>query len=201
MGPWSVWLWRLLRNKRFRAWLLATAGPRALALFFVWLERVRQRQTAIGEADQVDGMFSGAIIDGERHVIVWKDDEPLAAYPPIDGDLAEKLRHHARRGLTRPNDLPTRRARRALRGVGGAATSGVARAGGVATSGAARAKDVVGRAAGGGAAGASDVVGRAAGGAARAGGQAQRLGSGVQRAAARVIGSGGKDRPDEERRG
>jgi hypothetical protein len=112
MGPWLVWLWRLLRNKRFRAWLLATAGPRALALFLIWLERVRHRQVAIGEADQVDGMFSAAIVDGQRHVIVWKDGQPLSAYPAVDGDLAAKLRTHARRDLTRPDDLPTRRARR-----------------------------------------------------------------------------------------
>ena len=111
---WLIWLTRLLRNKRFRAWLLATAGPRALALFFVWIERVRHRQTAIGEADQVDGMFSAAIVDGERHVIVWKDGEPISAYPPVDGDLRAKLRQHARRDLTRPDDLPSRRARRWL---------------------------------------------------------------------------------------
>jgi hypothetical protein len=115
MGPWTVWLWRLLRNKRFREWLIAVAGPRAIALFFLWLERVRLRQTAIGEADQIDGMFSAAVIDGQRHVIVWKDGEPVSAYPQVAGDLAAKLRRHARRGLTRPDDLPTRRARRVLR--------------------------------------------------------------------------------------
>lgn len=117
MGPWMLWLWRLLRNKRFRAWLLATAGPRAIALFFLWMERVRHRQVAIGEADQVDGMFSAAIVDGERHVIVWKDGEPISSYPPVRGDLAAKLKTHARRDLTRPDDLPTRRARRVLGGA------------------------------------------------------------------------------------
>jgi hypothetical protein len=111
---WVAWLWRLLKNKRFRAWLLATAGPRALALFLVWIERVRHRQVAIGEARQVDGMFSAAIVDGERHVIVWKDGEPISSYPPVEGDLAAKLRTHARRDLQRPDDLPTRRARRLL---------------------------------------------------------------------------------------
>lgn len=108
---WVAWLWKLLRNKRFRAWLLATAGPRAIALFLVWVERVRHRQVAIGEARQVDGMFSAAIIDGERHVVVWKDGEPVSAYPPVEGDLAAKLRAHARRDLVRPDDLPTSRAR------------------------------------------------------------------------------------------
>jgi hypothetical protein len=127
MGPWAVWLWRLLRNKRFRTWLLATAGPRALALFLLWAERVRYRQVAIGEADQIDGMFSAAIIDGERHVIVWKDGEPVSAYPPVEGDLAAKLRTHARRDLTRPEDLPMRRARRVLGGAVQRARGGVAR--------------------------------------------------------------------------
>lgn len=114
MGPWLIWLWRLLSNRRFRAWLLATAGPRALALFVVWLDRVRHRQTAIGEADQIDGMFSAAIVDGQRHVIVWKDGRPVSAYPPVPGDLEQKLRDHSRKGLTTPDELPTRRARRWL---------------------------------------------------------------------------------------
>lgn len=129
MGPWTVWLWKLLRNKRFRSWLLATAGPRALALFFLWIERVRHRQVAIGEADQVDGMFSAAIVDGQRHVVVWKDGEPISAYPPVEGDLAAKLRNHARRDLTRPADLPSRRARRWLGERAGGARGGAARIG------------------------------------------------------------------------
>lgn len=130
MGPWLLWLTRLLRNRRFRAWLLATAGPRALALFFLWIERVRHRQIAIGEADQVDGMFSAAIVDGQRHVIVWKDGEPISAYPPVAGDLAAKLRQHTRRDLTRPADLPTRRARRWLSHAAEQAHDGAALLGG-----------------------------------------------------------------------
>jgi hypothetical protein len=129
MGPWTVWLWRLLRNKRFRSWLLATAGPRALALFLLWIERVRHRQVAIGEADQIDGMFSAAIVDGQRHVVVWKDGEPISAYPAVAGDLAAKLRNHARRDLTRPVDLPSRRARRWLGARAGDARGGAARIG------------------------------------------------------------------------
>lgn len=129
MGPWVMWLWKLVRNKRFRAWLLATAGPRAVALFLLWVERVRHRQIAIGEADQIDGMFSAAIVDGERHVIVWKDGEPISSYPPVEGDLAAKLRTHARRDLTRPEDLPVRRARRWLAEHAGSARGGAAKLG------------------------------------------------------------------------
>ncbi len=109
---WVAWLWKLLRNKRFRAWLLATAGPRAIALFLVWIERVRHRQVAIGEARQIDGMFSAAIIDGERHVVVWKDGEPLLGLPAGRGRPGGEAETHARRDLTRPEDLPTSRARR-----------------------------------------------------------------------------------------
>src|SRR5690606_33105609 len=86
-----------------------------------------QRQIAIGEADQIDGMFSAAIIDGNRHVIVWKDGTPVSAYPAIDGDLEQKLRLHARRGLTRPDDLPSRRARRRLAELAGRTRGGALR--------------------------------------------------------------------------
>lgn len=136
MGPWLIWLWRLLRSRRFRSWLMATAGPRALALFALWLDRLRHRQIAIDEADQIDGLFSGAVIDGQRHVIVWKDGEPVSAYPPVAGDLAAKLRAHTRRGLTSPEQLPSRRARRwagdaagRVSGAAGRARRGAASAG------------------------------------------------------------------------
>jgi hypothetical protein len=90
---------------------LAQVGPGALALFGAWLIRLRHRQIAVDEADQIDGHFSAAIIDGERHLVVWKDGEPISAYPPItSGDLKEKLRHHTREGLKDPDDLPAKRA-------------------------------------------------------------------------------------------
>ncbi len=104
---WVAWLWKLLRNKRFRAWLLATAGPRAIALFLVWIERVRHRQVAIGEARQIDGMFSAAIIDGERHVVVWKDGEPISSVPAgrgRPGSEAESARAQRPDAPGRPAD-------------------------------------------------------------------------------------------------
>jgi hypothetical protein len=78
-------------------------------MFGDWLSRVRDRQTAIDEADQIDGHFSAAIIDGKRHLVVWKEGEPVSAYPPVDGDLREKLRHHSRENLRDPRDLPSQR--------------------------------------------------------------------------------------------
>ena len=171
MGPWTAWLWKLMRNKRFRSWLLATAGPRALALFLLWVERVRSRQTAIGEADQIDGLFSAAIVDGERHVIVWKDGEPVSAYPPVEGDLAAKLRAHTRRGLTRPHDLPSRRARRWLAARAGDARGGAARVG-------SETRRLRRRLPGGGTAGGAGRQGEATGGGTAGGAGRQGGGSG-----------------------
>jgi hypothetical protein len=117
MGPWLVWLGKLALSPRFVKWLIDQLGPNALKLFGEWLGRIRNRQIAIDEADQIDGHFSGAIIDGERHVVVWRDGEPISAYPPItNGDLKEKLRHHSREDLKRPDDLPTQRAKSWVKG-------------------------------------------------------------------------------------
>jgi len=111
VGPWLVWLAKLAASPKFVKWLLAQLGPNALELFGAWLSQLRHRQIAIDEADQIDGHFSGAIIDGKRHLVVWKDGEPISAYPPItSGDLKEKLRDHTREGLKDPADLPAQRA-------------------------------------------------------------------------------------------
>jgi hypothetical protein len=111
MGPWLIWLWGLLRSRKFIQWLVEQVGPDAVKLFGAWVTRLRNRQIAIDEADQIDGHFSAAVIDGKRHVVVWKDGEPVSAYPAItSGDLKEKLRQHTREGLKDPDDLPTKRA-------------------------------------------------------------------------------------------
>jgi len=112
MGTWLVWLWRLARTPKFIKWLAVELGPGALGMFRAWVTRLRNREVAIDEADQIDGHFSGVIIDGKRHLVVWKAGEPVSAYPPVAGDLREKLRQHTREGLKNPDDLPTRRARR-----------------------------------------------------------------------------------------
>lgn len=48
-------------------------------------------------ARQVHGQLSEAVFIGsaQEHWVVWKDGVPLAAFPPVDGDLASKaeLRH------------------------------------------------------------------------------------------------------------
>jgi hypothetical protein len=113
VGPWFVWLARLARSPKFLKWLFSELGPNAGRLFGTWAARVRDRQIAIDEADQIDGHFSAAIIDGKRHLVVWKDGEPVSAYPPVaDGELKDKLRLHTRAGLKDPDDLPAKRAAR-----------------------------------------------------------------------------------------
>jgi hypothetical protein len=113
MGPSLLWLAKLAKSPKFVKWLLVQVGPNAVALFGAWVGRVRSRQIAIDEADQIDGRFSAAIIDGKRHLVVWKDGEPISSYPPIaSDDLKEKLRHHTREGLKDPDDLPAKRAAR-----------------------------------------------------------------------------------------
>jgi hypothetical protein len=110
MGHWLLWLARLSVSRKFIKWLFEQVGPDALRLFRTWLTRIRERQTAIDEADQIDGLFSAAIIDGKRHLVVWKDGEPISAHPPVTGgDLKEKLRYHTREGLIDPDDLLTKR--------------------------------------------------------------------------------------------
>jgi hypothetical protein len=62
-----------------------------------WQDARRQRDLAHRFARQVHGRLSEAVFLGSRqaHLVVWKDGVPLAAFPPVEGDLAEKaeLRH------------------------------------------------------------------------------------------------------------
>jgi hypothetical protein len=62
-----------------------------------WQDARRQRDLAHRFARQVHGRLSEAVFLGspEKHLVVWKDEVPLAAFPPVEGDLAAKpeLRH------------------------------------------------------------------------------------------------------------
>ena len=102
MSRWFAFLLGPLRSKRFAEWLLQELGPEATKRFRGWYRRVEDRRTAIDEADQIDGYFSAAIIDSKRHLVVWKEGEPVSAYPPVEGDLGDKLRHHSRENLRDP---------------------------------------------------------------------------------------------------
>ena len=62
-----------------------------------WQDARRQRDLAHRLARQVHGQLSEAVFIGSRakHLVVWKDGVPMAAFPPVEGDLARKaeLRH------------------------------------------------------------------------------------------------------------
>lgn len=105
------WLLQLARNKQFRRWLIA-AGPVATKAFAKYLTQVRHRESAIRQAEEIRGEFSIATIDGERHAIVWREGKPLSAFPPVKGDLEEKLQHFDRERLQRPEELKRRKAQK-----------------------------------------------------------------------------------------
>lgn len=110
LSPYS-WVLQLARNKQFRRWLIA-AGPVATKAFAKYLAQMRHRESAIRQADEIRGEFSVATIDGERHAIVWRDGKPFSAFPPVKGDLEEKLRFFDRQRLQKPEDLRRRKAQR-----------------------------------------------------------------------------------------
>jgi hypothetical protein len=62
-----------------------------------WQGDHKQRELAYTYARQVHGQLSKAVFVGSdsTHLVVWKDDVPLAAFPAVEGDLAERadLKH------------------------------------------------------------------------------------------------------------
>lgn len=105
---------KLLNQPRVRAELLAIAAQLGTAIAKsgrdgVWQAR-RQRALAEEVARQTEGaqLSYGTIIDGAKHAVVWADGEPIAAFPPYDGDLAAALSRFRRTGLTEP---PPRKAK------------------------------------------------------------------------------------------
>jgi hypothetical protein len=105
------WLLKLSTNRNFRRWLV-TIGPVATKAFANFLVQMRNRESGIRQAHEIDGQFSVATIDGKRHVIVWKDGRPFSAFPEVEGNLEEKLEHYNRTLLKNPDDLARRRAQR-----------------------------------------------------------------------------------------
>ncbi len=79
-------------------WLLRTTGTHP------------DRRNAIRRAEQVDGLIGTALLDDGAHWVVFKNDEPVIAYPRFDGDLAAALRDYRREQLRLPDALPGRRA-------------------------------------------------------------------------------------------
>lgn len=62
-----------------------------------WQADRKQRELAYKLARQVHGQLSEAVFLGSdrTHLVVWKDDVPLAAFPAVEGDLAKRseLKH------------------------------------------------------------------------------------------------------------
>lgn len=79
-------------------WLLRTTGTHP------------DRRQAIRRAEQVDGLIGSALLDDGAHWVVFRNDQPVVAYPRFDGDLAAALRDYRRDQLRRPDALPSRRA-------------------------------------------------------------------------------------------
>jgi hypothetical protein len=79
-------------------WLLRTTGTHP------------ERRQAIRRAEQVDGLIGSALLDDGAHWVVFRHDQPVAAYPSFDGDLAAALRDYRRDQLKPPDALPSRRA-------------------------------------------------------------------------------------------
>ncbi len=68
----------------------AKAGAAAQQRYGAWRDRRVYRDRAIKLARQMAGRVSeDTIIDGEPHVVVWKDGRPIQAFPPV-ADLAER---------------------------------------------------------------------------------------------------------------
>ncbi|MGH8825441.1 MAG: hypothetical protein ACRDVN_13335 [Jiangellaceae bacterium] len=40
----------------------------------------------------LDGSYLDVFVGGVKHWVVWSGDEPVAAYPAVDGDLGEAVR-------------------------------------------------------------------------------------------------------------
>lgn len=80
-------------------WLLRTTGTHP------------DRRKAIRRAEEIDGLIGTALLDDGAHWVVFKNDQPVIAYPRFDGDLAAELLEYRREQLRSPEALPSRRAR------------------------------------------------------------------------------------------
>lgn len=79
-------------------WLLRTTGTHP------------ERRQAVRRAEQVGGSIGPALLDDGAHWVVFRQEQPVAAYPRFEGDLAAALRDYRRDQLRSPDALPSRRA-------------------------------------------------------------------------------------------
>jgi hypothetical protein len=110
--PARVLAGRVLRDPRFRA-LLISLGPAAGKLATDLARQGRWRRLAVLHADTVvDGTIKKVLIAAQPHWVVWSGDEPVATYPPYEGDLDEALRNVDLAKRLAPDELPSRVRRR-----------------------------------------------------------------------------------------
>lgn len=99
---------------RWAAQLAPVAVPVARRLY----EQGRFRQLAIQHARTVvDGTFSSEYVDGQRVWVVWVGDEPVVAYPEVDGELSQALSMARPDRRRDPDDLPLQRVGERLRSL------------------------------------------------------------------------------------
>ena len=112
MNPVAKLALRLLRDPKFKA-LLVSVGPAVAAKAADLAKQGRWRQLAILHADAVvDGSLKKVPLRGQPHWVVWSGDDPVASYPPFDGELAEAVAPVDLAKRQRPDELPVRSAKR-----------------------------------------------------------------------------------------
>ncbi|QBI19234.1 hypothetical protein ER308_06555 [Egibacter rhizosphaerae] len=112
-GPLVLVVQRLLRSRPFRMFLLQ-AGPVAAHQAMQLANEGRWRRLAVLHADSVvAGRVSREVIEGDIHWVVWRGDDPVEAYPPVEVPLDLALADRDRTRPRSPEDLPARRLRRA----------------------------------------------------------------------------------------
>lgn len=112
MNPVAKLALRLLRDPKFKA-LMVSVGPAVAAKAADLAKQGRWRQLAILHADAVvDGSLKKVPLRGQPHWVVWSGDEPVASYPPYDGDLVTAVRPVDLTKRQRPDELPVRTAKR-----------------------------------------------------------------------------------------
>lgn len=104
----ASWAFKVLSNPEVRKRLPDAARKgREIA------GRLGDREKAIRRAAEMEGgEVSECTLAGRRHWVVWREKEPLEAYPAFDGNLADELRHYRRDRLRRPEDLVRHKVRR-----------------------------------------------------------------------------------------
>ena len=79
-------------------------------------ERLQARERAIRYAEQTDALLGLVQFpDGPLRWTVFKSDQPIAAFPPYNGDLHDALKHHV---IERIGLKPPEKTREAQRGGG-----------------------------------------------------------------------------------